>query len=317
MTNWGFNLRTTMLDRDDALFEAQMGALYTAKGRAIYYAVGDDEFDWFPQLQGLDYQKRLYRWCNAHGVQVIHPIVDSNVGVENAVSSSIWSQYLSDRDNYAVMARKDLISAIIRTKHKNGWDWLLQDCTKTKSTFTGISFKGAIGVDLMAFHTDAWTNLSVPMNWARLTPAGKAKIERLGPIAPGNPFVEFKQAAELILGTSIIGNGCFVYDEGNGPRVTSMYGSITDTVLEFGVRKTVSNPVASLRNIFTMIRNANVTRALLHTPIDPSLAWYWKNLNGTAPLWSDSGYAASGGNNVYTCWPVQSMRTVILQEMAK
>lgn len=309
---WGFNLRTTMVDKDPVIAESQNLQLFNAGGRSIYYADLDEEFDWFG-AEGHNLTVRLYKWWVSKGAEVLHPLINSNVGVETSVPQSIWDKFLTARNGWATMARKDLIAAIIRTKHAGGWNWLLNDLRRQKAAFSGIPMKGVIGPDTFLFYTDAWSNPS-PTSWNRLTPEGIQMVQLLGRIAYGNPFLDFVRDARRIWST-VISDACFVYDHGNGPRVESMFGNITPNIIEFGVSKNCANRETALSNLFQYIKSRTVTRALLHTPIDPSLAWYWKTSGGTTPLWDTTGYATTGGNHEYTVWPYTTLRQIITVNM--
>jgi len=309
---FGFNARTTMFDKDDALAYSQLSALRSAGGKSIYYAVQDDEFDWFNTMGGKEYRNRFFRLARSFGMEIIFPFVDSNFGVEASVKSSIWQLYLSDRNGDAPLARKDLIGAIIRTRHLNGWSWLLMDVMRKKNELGSLIDCGVIGCDAFAFHTDAYIN-PAPMDWKRLTPAGEAKVKLLGPIASGDPFADMENAIERITGKPVLRDCCFVYDEGVGPRVTAKNGALTTNVLEFGVNTTLPDAAFRLEYIISMLKASNISRALLHVPIDPSLAWFWKTVDGTSRLWSDAGYEGVGSRHPYTCWPAPDLREAVLR----
>lgn len=315
---WGFNLRATMVDKDVNIAASQNSSLWNAGGRCIYYADLDEEFNqdgWFGPDNGLDYRKRLYNWWIGRGGTVYHPLVNSNVGVESSVPASVWQTYLSARGGWTTMARKDIISAIIRTKYQPGWQWLLNDIAAQKAIYAGMNLKGVIGPDVFLFFTDAWSS-SAPTSWSRLTNEGKTKVEMLGSIVTStNPFMDFATAARNVWGTTVVSDACFIYDHGNGIRVESMYGAPTKSVIEFGVSRACSNRPLALTNMFNYLRHLAPDFAMLHTPIDPSLAWYWKNNGGTQSLWDATLYPGTGGAHEFTTWPFTDMQSVIKTQM--
>lgn len=315
MVKWGFNLRSSMIDRVNTTFNSQNKALFDAGGRAVYYAVQDDEETWWAELGGVAHRTKLYRWWASRGAQVIHPLADAIVGIERAVSPAMWQDFLTRRSNWATMARKDLASAIVRTKHGVGWEMILDNarCLRQTDAYASIT-KGAIGPDLMLFWSDAWSN-PAPTQWDRLTDEGEAWVTKLGPIAPGNPFDDLATDLELVFGKPVIHDGCFVYDHGNGIRVESPKGGITPNVLEFGVSNKKTNRPQALANLFGYLRMQGVTLAMLHTPVDPALAYFWKTDNKTRVLWSSTEYPTAGHVHEYTLWPYLSERRVIQHQM--
>ncbi|GEM_PF-5490357 len=307
----GMNLRTTMVDKDESLFSDQNDLLYRSGCRAVYYADDDDEFDWFVQQNGHWYRDRFYHWWLDRGAQVLVPVANSNVGVENSVPPNIWQMFLKDRNGWATMARKDLISAIIRTKHAAGWDWLLQDIDRRKRELPkGVI--GVIGADLFLFGTDAWVSGVQKTSYNRLTTFGKSQFTRLGNLYEGDAFADFANDARKIWPSELIDDACFVYNHGNGIHVESKYGDATQNVVEFGVSLKANDWQNQWDRLIAFLKKSNPKRALVHTPIDPSEAWRWKQPLGTRQLWTYAGYGRlKPDKHEFTLWPTRAGRQAI------
>lgn len=312
----GVNLRTTMVDKDEALFNDQNDLLYQSGVRSIFFADDDDEYDWFVQQNGHWYRDRLYHWWLDRGSEVLVPIANSNVGVEKSVPADVWKRFLDKRRGWATMARKDLITAILRTKHSAGWNWLLSDAARIQREMP----KGVIGViggDMFLLGTDAWLPNVRRTSSAKLTAEGKSQFEQLGRIYDGDPFAEFSAEVGRIWSGEIISDACFVYDHGNGPRAESKSGDVTQNVVEFGVVRAAQNWRSKWDAVVKMIADARPRRALAHTAIDPSEAWRWKEKGGTKALWTYSGYASLKSKpHELTLWPTREGRQALRDALA-
>lgn len=300
-----------MVDKDDALFNEQNELLYTSGVRSIYYADNDDEFDWFIQQNGHWYRDRLYRWWLDRGAEVLVPIANSNLGVEKSVPGSVWNSFLNQRKGWATMARKDLITAIIRTKHSAGWDWLLKDIERIRRELPkGVV--GVIGADLYLFGTDAWLPNVRKTNFSRLTQDARRQFAALGPISDQDSFSQFASEARNAWRGDLIDDACFVYDHGSGVRAESKLGEITPNVVEFGVSTKMSDFRSRWDRMVDMIAKAKPKRALAHTAIDPSEAWRWKERGGTKQLWTYSGYGnLKRDKHELTLWPNKDGRQAL------
>lgn len=307
----GVNLRTTMVDKSESLFNDQCEILFNSGTRSIYYADTDDEFEWFIPQNGHWYRDRLYRWWLNKGAEVLHPIANSNVGVETSVPPAVWSSFLNQRKGWATMARKDLISAIIRTKHPGGWDWLLKDAERLRREVPKDVI-GVIGADLYLFGTDAWLPGVRKTLYTRLTPQASSQFSQLGPIRSEDTFAEFALAAKQAWRAELIDDACFVYDHGNGARVESKSGELTPNVVEFGTSVGPPRFRSAWEGIVETLRRGTPKRALVHTVVDPSEAWRWKESGGTKPLWTYSGYARLKRTpHEFTLWPSREGRQAI------